>query len=92
MNKENIIEYISNVAEDMEDNEELLEQIEKAKLEMDAARSFFNNVSDSNLVEVAIYTEAIAKKRYDYLITEARKKNVKVSNKYILDRCVRAAE
>lgn len=92
MNKNNIIEYITKVAEQREDNEQLLKEIEDTKLEMEAARSFFENASDSNLVDVAIYTEAVAKKRYDYLITEAKRKNVRVSNRYILDRCARTAE
>lgn len=92
MNKNNIIEYITRVAEEMDDNEDLLREIENTKLEMESARSFFENVSDSNLVDVAIYSEAVAKKRYDYLISEARRKNVRVSNRYILDRCTRTAE
>ncbi|MGL4773205.1 MAG: DUF2508 family protein [Clostridium sp.] len=92
MNKENILNMLTNVAQDYDNNEEILEEIEKAKLEMEAARSFFENASEPKLVDVAIYTEEVAKKRYDYLISIARKKKLRVSKQYILDRCTRIAE
>ena len=92
MNKDNVIEYLINVAETYEDNEEILAEIEKTKLEMEAARSFFENVSEPKLVDVAIYTEEVARKKYDYLISIARKKNLRVSKQYILDRCTKIAE
>ncbi|MGL5151782.1 MAG: YaaL family protein [Clostridium sp.] len=92
MNKDNIINILTNVAEEFDDNEGILEEIEKAKLEMEAARSFFENVSEPKLIDVAIYTEEVAKRRYDYLISIARKNNIRVTKQYILDKCTRIAE
>lgn len=70
----------------------LIEDMEIAKMEINAARSMFNNVNDANLIEVAIYSENVARKRYDYLLSIARKKGISVESSYIVENNVRIAE
>ena len=88
MNKKKIIEYLINKNEEVDINEGLLQQLEDTKAEIDAARSMFDNVNDSKLIEVAIYAEEVAKKRYDYLLLIAKAKGIKVTDEYVLQRNV----
>ena len=88
MNKKNIVEYLMYKIDNPYVYEKLLEDMEIAKMEINAARSMFNNVNDDNLIEVAIYSENVARKRYDYLLSIARKAGIKVGTDYIVERNV----
>jgi hypothetical protein len=92
MNKKNILEYVLNKADVLDVNQQLIEEMELAKMELDTARSMFNNVNDSSLIEVAIYSEDVAKKRYDYLLSIAKEKGISVGNDYIFERNMEIAE
>ena len=70
--------------------EKLLEDMEIAKMEINVARSMFNNVNDDDLIEVAIYSENVARKRYDYLLSIARKRGIRVGTDYIVERNVQS--
>ena len=63
MNKKNIVEYLMYKTDNSDMYEKLLEDMEIAKMEINAARSMFNNVNDDDLIEVAIYSENVARKR-----------------------------
>lgn len=67
MNKDFIVDFLFKKAES-EDNKELLEYIEEAKIEMEVANHIFNNVCEPKLIEAAIYAEESAKKKYEYLL------------------------
>ena len=86
MNKNRILGYILDKTEVIDVNQQLIEDMEIAKMEMDVARSMFNNVNDSALIEVAIYSEDVARKRYDYLLSIAREKGISVGCDYILGK------
>jgi len=91
MNKNKIIEYvIGKMSQDKKNkdfiDEELLREVEYTLIEIETARSMFNTVSDHKLIEVAIYSEQIAKQRFDYLLSIARKRNISVSNEYIVGK------
>ena len=75
MNKNFIINNIELKVcdEGFRNKEELLEVINQAIGELEAIRNYFDNVQDPKLVEVAIYTEAAVKAKYDYLIKEAKR-------------------
>lgn len=90
MNKKNIIQYITGIKEN--EGLDIVDAIEDAKAELEAARSTFDNVQDSKLIELAIYAEEVALKRYEYLLSLAKERDIRVSNEYILDRCIRMAE
>lgn len=47
--------------------------IEKARQELQAARSFFENVAEEDMVDHAIYSLQAAERKYDYLLKYARK-------------------
>lgn len=62
----------------------LIRDIKSAILEIDKARNMFNNVDDADLIEIAIYAEDMAKKRYAYLLSLAKKIGISVTNSYVI--------
>jgi predicted secreted protein len=92
MNKKNIVEYLINKTEDSKMYAQLIEDMEIAKMEINVARSMFNNVNDDKLIEVAIYSENVARKRYDYLLSIARERGISVGSRYIVEKNVQIAE
>jgi len=92
MNKKNIVEYLMYKTDDLNVYEKLLEDMEIAKMEINVARSMFNNVNDDKLIEVAIYSENVARKRYDYLLSIAKEIGIRVGTDYIVEKSVQIAE
>ena len=79
MNKKTILELILGKYENEDKNEideELIRCIREAVLEIEAAQSMFNYVSDPKLIEAAIYREDAAKKKFEYLISLAKEKRL----------------
>ena len=66
-------------------SEKLLRDMQLAKIEIDVARNMFNNVEDNALIEIAIYSEDLAKKRYGYLLSIAKENGISVSKNYIVE-------
>ena len=60
-----------------EDDLLLFEAINESIMEMEVAQSLFNSVSDSNLIDLAIHTEDVARSRYNYLIALAKKRSLR---------------
>lgn len=60
------------VVEDPRDQEEFLEILSEARDEWLQAQNYFENVSEPDLVDYAIYRLEAAKRRYVYLIKQAR--------------------
>ena len=92
MNKKDIVEYLMDKTDSPNMYEKLLEDMENAKMEINVARSMFNNVNDDKLIEVAIYSENVARKRYDYLLSIAREHGISVGTDYIIEKSVQIAE
>lgn len=92
MNKKNIVEYLMDKADNLNVYEKLLEDMEIAKMEINVARSMFNNVNDDKLIEVAIYSENVARKRYDYLLSIARERGIRVGDNYIVEKNIQIAK
>ncbi|MCE5221749.1 MAG: YaaL family protein [Clostridium sp.] len=92
MNKKNIIEHLMNKNYNPNVYSKLMEDMENAKMEISVARSMFNNVNDDKLIEVAIYSENVARKRYDYLLSIAREIGISVGYEYIVEKSVQIAE
>ena len=86
MNRKKILGYLLNNTDSSQFYEKLLEEKEEAKKEINAARSVFDNVSDETLIEVAIYSENVARKRYDYLLSIAKSMDVQVGYDYIYEK------
>ena len=59
-----------------EDGKELLDEVTAARQEWDAAQSYFENVSDPELVDYAIFKQEAAKRKYIYLLNLARKEGL----------------
>jgi hypothetical protein len=97
MNKIKIIEYvIGKMNQDSKNRDilgaELLREVEYTLIEIQTARNMFNTVDDPKLIEVAIYSEQIAKQRFDYLISIARQRGISVSNEYIAGKFLEIVE
>ncbi|MBE6062810.1 MAG: DUF2508 family protein [Clostridium butyricum] len=92
MNRKSILEYLVDEVYDSKSHRKLLDDIETAKAEINVARSMFNNVDDQDLIEVAIYSENVARKRYDYLLSIAKAKGINVSYDYIIEKNLQIAE
>jgi len=60
--------------------QEVLQDIIAARGEFEAARSYFNFVTEPDLVEQAILRLAAAERRYDYAWRQARLLGVRVPN------------
>jgi hypothetical protein len=58
--------------------QDLLTAVESARRDYDAARSYFNCVSDPGLVDHAVLLLAAAEKRYAYLIQRAREAGLRL--------------
>jgi len=92
MNKKNIVEYLKDKTNNSNAYVKLIEDMEIAKIEINVARSMFNNVNDDKLIELAIYSENVARKRYDYLLSIAREIGISVGPGYIVEKSVQIAE
>lgn len=55
---------------------EMLSLVEEARKEWVAAKNYFDNVLDPDLIDHAVYVSQAAEKRYMYLLKQARSQNV----------------
>ena len=92
MNKKRIVEHLIDKTNNPNVYVKLIEDMEIAKMEINAAHSMFNNVNDEKLIEVAIYSENVARKRYDYLLAIAREIGISVGYDYIIEKSIKIAE
>ena len=67
-------------------SDKVLEEIQESIREMEAAESMFNSVDDPKLIEAAIYREEAAKKKFDYLLSIAKQRGLRVANDYIFEQ------
>ncbi|HOB19220.1 MAG TPA: YaaL family protein [Candidatus Atribacteria bacterium] len=65
-----------------QDDALLLDNVKKAREEWYAAQNYFNNVSDPELVDYAIYKVEEARRKYMYLLNLAKKEGL-VQNQVI---------
>ena len=77
MNKGKILNFIL-ARYEYEDtlDDELLESIRETIEEMQIAQCMFNYVNDPKLIEAAIYREDAAKKKFEYLLSLAKEKQM----------------
>lgn len=54
------------------------QQIKKAHADWKAAENYFENVSDPDLIDYAIYDVAAAKRKYMYLLKQAKQQRENV--------------
>jgi len=56
----------------MQDEGAFAQQVKKAHADWKAAENYFENVSDPDLIDYAIYDVAAAKRKYMYLLKQAK--------------------
>lgn len=59
--------------------DEFFQCVDIAKQEMYDAQNFFDNVSDPELIDHAIYKMEAAKSKYAFLIKQAKEKGIRVN-------------
>lgn len=69
------------IKKDSLERKKIINDIERAYLDVVTAESFFQMVSEHELVDVAIYDLEAKKSRYAYLIRLAKEKGIKKSLK-----------
>lgn len=88
-----MINFVRSSKEDNnKEEDDIIRAIENTKIEMEVARNIFNSCDDDNLIEMAIYSEEVAKRRFEYLLCLAKKKGMIASKEYILCKCLTACE
>ncbi|MBE6051776.1 MAG: DUF2508 family protein [Clostridium sp.] len=92
MNKKNIIQYLIGRHKEEFPEDKLIDEIEYALIEIETARNIFNNVDDEKLIEMAIYEEEVATKRFEHLLSVAKEKRISVTKEYIFDRFLEIVE
>ena len=74
MNIKNVLSLILvKYSNDNTISNKVLEEIQDSIIEMEAAESMFNSVNDPKLIEAAIYREEAAKRKFDYLLSIAKR-------------------
>lgn len=66
-------------AKELDGEEEFCKIVLKAKQEMTDAQIYFDSVTDTELVDHAIYRMEAAKSHYVYLIKQAKAKGIRVN-------------
>ncbi|MDD2495228.1 MAG: DUF2508 family protein [Tissierellia bacterium] len=59
-----------------EETKDIYENLKRAKKEWDNAKNIFENVSNPDLVDYAIYNVDAAEKRYMYILNQIKNGNV----------------
>ncbi len=77
MDKQRILRYVQGNISENKQEEQLLMAIADAVQQISNARDFFDNVSEPKLIDYAIYLEEAAKAKYEFLISEAKRLNIK---------------
>lgn len=67
-----------------EEDKKLIKAIMESQEEIFRARNYFDLAKEPVLIDYAIYLEEAAKSRYVYLLNQAKKKDIKISYKYVL--------
>lgn len=68
------------------ENEKIIKEIKRAQNDIKNAENFFQNVTDIELIDVAIYELEAKKSKYQYLIKIAKEKGIKRSVKdYLIE-------
>lgn len=84
MDKIRIASYLTKKSKYTAEQKRLLNAVDKAREDLNIARSYFNSVNDPRLVDYAIYMEEAAKARYMYLLNEAKKDGLRVQGDNVL--------
>ncbi|MDP4089227.1 MAG: YaaL family protein [Bacillota bacterium] len=84
MDKDKVLEYVISGMDGAKQEEQILMAIEDAVEQIRLARDFFDYVSEPKLIDYAIYLEEAAKARYEFLISEAKRLNIKTQHDRLL--------
>lgn len=81
--KFNLIGFLSSIKEKIYPNQEsetdkLISMIKEAHSEWQDAEMLFQNATESDLIDYAIYKVEATKTKYRYLIKQAKQKNIKI--------------
>jgi hypothetical protein len=79
MNSNKVIEIILSKNIYTHEQREIIKGIQDSIMELEVARSCFDNVSEKNLIDISIHKEDEAKAKYVYFLTQAREMGITVN-------------
>lgn len=79
MVKKKITKLLNNKMNYDLDQKYIIDAIEEARKELQLCRDYFEIVNEPDLIDYAIYKEAAAKSRYTYLLSQAKKLNIRIN-------------
>lgn len=85
MNRRAIINMILMSNKYTDDEVDVIKGIEQSIMELQAARSMFEVVSDSKLIDLAIRKEDEAIAKYAYFLSEAKAKNITIDGSLMVE-------
>lgn len=85
MDKGKVVRYLMNRLDYTKEQRDIIEAIADARQELQIAIAYFDMVNESKLIDYAIYMENAATARYTYLLSEARRLEVKVDCSYMIE-------
>ena len=83
MDKKRIKDFLVRKIDYTNEDEAIVKAIEETMLELEVARSAFQNACDDKLIDSLIYKEQDINARYEYLIRGAKKRGIKVGLEHI---------
>lgn len=67
------------------EEKEIISEIHKSIMELEAARNAFDFVNDSRLIDLCIHREDEARTRFSYFLEEAKNKGLRMDAKYMVE-------
>jgi len=86
MNKNRILSILFENVKYTNEQREILDELERAKLEWEIASEYFKQVNEPELIDYAIYKEETAKAKFMHYLSKAKEKNIEIDYKYCLNR------
>ncbi|GAA0123815.1 MAG: DUF2508 family protein [Clostridium argentinense] len=92
MNRKKIIEIICDNNKYDEEQKQIINQLEEARIEWENARISFQFVSDPKLIDLVICKEDEAKAKYMYFLSLAKEKGIKLDATLMVEQLSSASK
>lgn len=86
MNKNKILDILFYDTKYTNEQKEILDALEKAKLEWQVASQYFQQVNEPELIDYAIFKEETAKAKFMHYLTKAKERDIKIHYDYCLNK------
>ncbi|KXZ38933.1 Protein of unknown function [Alkalithermobacter thermoalcaliphilus JW-YL-7 = DSM 7308] len=76
--------YINFFKKEIDEDEQFINELKSAYLDLKSAESFFESVKDPDLVDYAVFRLEAARSRYSYFLKKAKENNIRSKSVYNL--------